>query len=135
MINLIVCSMARCRITLAEKGQRRPFCCLPGFLRCNQAPRQRCGPGTVWESRAVNGDLLVHLSGQIRRDRHGSLVCLAFVEGKDADLEMLKRGFAWADSRDFPEAPPKMQTSYREAADEARASRLGLRIDANPKPP
>lgn len=69
------------------------------------------------------------------KDRHGHLVCLVLVKGKDAGLEMLKEGFAWADSRDFPEAPPEIQTSYHKAADKAHASHQGLWIDANPEPP
>ncbi|MGA8658341.1 MAG: thermonuclease family protein [Chthoniobacterales bacterium] len=60
-------------------------------------------------------------------DQHGRLVCLVFVEGKDAGLEMLKQGFAWTYSHDFPEAPPEIQPSYREAADKARASQGRLR--------
>jgi endonuclease YncB( thermonuclease family) len=68
-------------------------------------------------------------------DRYGRLVCLVFVEGKDAGLELIKQGLAWAYEHYLPKAPADVQQSYRAAESEARDKHLGLWIDANPQPP
>jgi len=68
-------------------------------------------------------------------DRYGRLVCLVFAEGKDAGLELVKRGLCWCYERYLPEAPTDLQQSYRAAESAARTNHLGLWVDANPQPP
>jgi endonuclease YncB( thermonuclease family) len=67
--------------------------------------------------------------------RYGRLVAQVFVDGTDAGLELLKQGLAWAYEPYLPEAPQDVQVAYRQGADQARSSRLGLWQDANPEPP
>jgi endonuclease YncB( thermonuclease family) len=68
-------------------------------------------------------------------DRYGRLVCLVFAEGKDAGLELVKRGLCWSYDRYLLEAPTDVQQSYRAAESAARNNHLGLWVDANPQPP
>ena len=68
-------------------------------------------------------------------DRYGRLVCLVFVEGKDAGLELIKQGLAWAYEHYLPEAPAEAQQNYKAAEATARDNRLGLWADADPQPP
>src|SRR5262249_28402496 len=48
-------------------------------------------------------------------DSYGRLVCLVFLDGTDAGLELLKAGLAWAYELYLPEAPADVQYSYRDA--------------------
>ena len=41
------------------------------------------------------------------------LVCMVFVDGKDAGLKLLKQGLAWAYEHYLPEATLDIQESYR----------------------
>jgi endonuclease YncB( thermonuclease family) len=68
-------------------------------------------------------------------DRYGRLVCMVFVEAKDAGLELTSRGLCWCYEHYLPEAPADVQQSYRAAESAARNNHLGLWIDANPPPP
>jgi endonuclease YncB( thermonuclease family) len=68
-------------------------------------------------------------------DRYGRLVCMVFVDGTDAGLELIKEGFAWAYAKYLPEASPEIQAQYPAAETAARVSRLGLWVDSNPLPP
>ena len=68
-------------------------------------------------------------------DRYGRLVCMVFVNGTDAGLELLKQGLAWPYEHYLPEASPDIQASYRAASEKARAARLGLWQDNNAVPP
>jgi endonuclease YncB( thermonuclease family) len=68
-------------------------------------------------------------------DRYSRLVCSVFVEGKDAGLELLKRGLCWCYEHYLPEAPAEVQQSYRAAESAARGNHLGLWAEANPQPP
>jgi nuclease-like protein len=68
-------------------------------------------------------------------DRYGRLVCMVFVDGTDAGLELVKAGLAWAYSHYLPEASPEIQQSYMTAETVARSARLGLWQDDNPTPP
>jgi endonuclease YncB( thermonuclease family) len=68
-------------------------------------------------------------------DTYGRLVCMVFVDGKDAGLELVKEGFAWAYAKYLPEASVETQQSYTAAEAAARAARIGLWADADPQPP
>jgi Staphylococcal nuclease homologue len=46
-------------------------------------------------------------------DRYGRLVCLVFVEGKDAGLELTRRGLCWCYEHYLPEAPADVQQRRR----------------------
>jgi hypothetical protein len=45
-------------------------------------------------------------------DRYGRLVCMVFVDGKDAGLKLIRQGVAWKFDRYLPEASPDIQQSY-----------------------
>lgn len=45
-------------------------------------------------------------------DRYGRLVCVVFVDDKDAGLELIRHGLAWAYERYLPEANPEIQAQY-----------------------
>jgi endonuclease YncB( thermonuclease family) len=63
------------------------------------------------------------------------LVCMMFVDGTDAGLELIKEGFAWAYAKYLPEASLETGQSYTAAEVAARAARIGLWVDADPQPP
>jgi endonuclease YncB( thermonuclease family) len=68
-------------------------------------------------------------------DRYSRLVCMMFVDGTDAGLELIKQGLAWAYSKYLPEASVEIQQSYPAAEATARTTRIGLWVDADPQPP
>ena len=68
-------------------------------------------------------------------DRYGQLVCMVFVAGRDAGLELIKHGLAWAYERYLTEASPEIQAKYLAAETAAHVSRLGLWQDNNAQPP
>ena len=59
-------------------------------------------------------------------------VCLIKKDGIDINLEMVKRGYAWA-YRQYLRRP--YASEYIQVENDARAKRLGLWADANPTPP
>jgi len=59
-------------------------------------------------------------------------VCLIKKDGVDINLEMVRRGYAWA-YRQYLKRP--YASEYIHAENEARYRRLGLWQQANPKPP
>lgn len=59
-------------------------------------------------------------------------VCLIKKDGQDINLEMIKRGYAWA-YRQHLKRP--YTSEYIEAENEARSKRLGFWKDNNPSPP
>jgi endonuclease YncB( thermonuclease family) len=69
-------------------------------------------------------------------DRYGRLVCMVFVDGQDAGLELIKEGFAWAYAKYLPEASVAIRQSYAAAEATARARAIGLWADNDePVPP
>jgi endonuclease YncB( thermonuclease family) len=69
-------------------------------------------------------------------DRYGRLVCMVFVDGKDACLALVKQGLAWKFDRYLPEASLEVQQSYTAAEAAARAARTGLWASGDePQPP
>jgi micrococcal nuclease len=63
---------------------------------------------------------------------YGREVCLIEYEGLDVNLEMVKKGYAWA-YREYLKSP--YASEYIEAERQARAKGLGLWQNPNPEPP
>jgi endonuclease YncB( thermonuclease family) len=70
-----------------------------------------------------------HLTGEQSYKRE---ICIIYDEGVNINLEMVKRGYAWA-YRQYLEGPHASE--YIDAEREARKQRLGLWKDNNPMPP
>lgn len=66
------------------------------------------------------------------QDRYGRKVCRITWEGQDINLEMIKRGMAWAYTQ-YLKRPHASE--YIDAERLARSNRLGLWHDSNPTPP
>ena len=64
-----------------------------------------------------------------KRDRYQRILGTVFVDGKDANLEMLKAGLAWHYKK-YDSTPAYAQVEY-----EARAKKVGLWGDPNQIPP
>ncbi len=74
-------------------------------------------------------EVTVTLTGQKTYKRE---VCLIRKDEMDVNLEMVKRGYAWA-YKQYLRRP--YASEYIEAENEAREKRLGLWQDINPRPP
>lgn len=70
-----------------------------------------------------------------KKDRFGRVVGKVFVNGGDADLQMLQAGFAWHYRKYRNEQSLTDRLSYMHAESAARTQRLGLWRDADPIPP
>lgn len=70
-----------------------------------------------------------------KTDRYGRAVGTVLVNGLDANLEQLQRGFAWHYKAYQREQSAKNRKLYDFAESTARAARRGLWRDANPEPP
>jgi len=70
-----------------------------------------------------------------KRDRYGREVGVILVNGKDANLEQVTRGFAWHYKAYEREQSAKDRKLYDFAEQEARARRRGLWADVDPMPP
>jgi endonuclease YncB( thermonuclease family) len=68
-------------------------------------------------------------------DRYGRLIARVFVDGEDADLELLRQGLCWAYEKYVGEASDEIQARYRDAEDAAQVQRAGLWRDPDPVPP
>lgn len=75
----------------------------------------------VWKKRAR-----MHWS---ERDRHGRPIVTLIVDGQDASVEQVRRGFAWV-YRAYSQDAELLRLEQ-----EARAARRGLWADADPVPP
>ena len=64
-----------------------------------------------------------------KRDRYGRILGMVFIDGKDANLEMLKAGLAWHYKK-YDSKP-----AYAQAESEARAAKRGLWQDKSPIEP
>lgn len=76
----------------------------------------------------------VKVFGQ-KTDRFGRTVGRVTVDGKDAGLEMLRRGYAWHFKRYEHEQSEEDRSAYAQAEIAARTQRLGLWRDPAPQPP
>ena len=70
-----------------------------------------------------------------KRDRYGREVGVILVNGKDANLEQVTRGFAWHYKAYEREQSANDRKLYDFAEQEARARRRGLWADVDPTPP
>lgn len=70
-----------------------------------------------------------------KRDRYGREVGVILVNGKDANLEQITRGFAWHYKAYEREQSANDRKLYDFAEQEARARRRGLWADVDPMPP
>jgi len=70
-----------------------------------------------------------------KRDRFGREVGVILVNGKDANLEQVTRGFAWHYKAYEREQSANDRKLYDFAEQEARARRRGLWADVDPMPP
>ena len=70
-----------------------------------------------------------------KTDQYGRQVCKIVFDGRDINLEQVKAGMAWHYKDYASEQAPNDREIYAHAEDEARASRRGLWIDANPIEP
>lgn len=81
------------------------------------------------EGLILKKDVKVTLTGEKTYKRE---VCFIEYNGMDVNLEMVRRGYAWA-YRQYLERP--YASEYINAEDEAKSDRSGLWKQANPKPP
>lgn len=70
-----------------------------------------------------------------KRDRYGREVGVVLVNGKDANLEQVTRGFAWHYKAYEREQSVNDRKLYDFAEQQARAGRRGLWADVDPVPP
>ena len=71
-----------------------------------------------------------------KRDKYGREVGkILLTTGQDVNLEQVVRGFAWRYKEYQREQSPTDRRLYDFAESEARASRRGLWVDADPMPP
>jgi len=70
-----------------------------------------------------------------KRDRYGREVGKVLVDGLDANLVQLQRGFAWHYKAFEREQPVIDRNVYADAENEARDGKRGLWADAAPVPP
>jgi len=68
-------------------------------------------------------------------DRYGRSVGKVLVEGRDINVEQIRRGLAWFYRQYERELSPQDQQSYARAEDEARSFRAGLWADKQLIPP
>jgi len=70
-----------------------------------------------------------------KRDRYRRFVGKVLVEGRDINVEQIRRGLAWFYRQYERELSAPDQQSYARAEEEARSSRAGLWADKQPIPP
>lgn len=94
-------------------------------------PGQPYGEGATMElKKLILGETVnVTLTGAKTYNRE---VCRIFKDGMDVNLEMVKRGYAWA-YKHYLNRP--YASEYIDAETAAREKHLGLWQDANPSPP
>ena len=116
---------------LDSEGQRRKI-----RLAGIDAPESRQAYGQ--RSRSSLQDLLAGRQVQVtydKADRYGRLVGKIELEGRDINLEQLRRGLAWHYKKYEAEQSPGDRQLYAHAQREAQAARLGLWRDSQPLPP
>ena len=70
-----------------------------------------------------------------KRDRYERFVGKVLVEGRDINVEQIRRGLAWFYRQYERELSARDQQSYARAEEEARSFRAGLWADKQPIPP
>ena len=69
------------------------------------------------------------------RDRYGRIVAQVFIGELNANVEQLRRGYAWHYKRHAREQGREERRLYASTEDAARARKAGLWKDENPTPP
>ena len=69
------------------------------------------------------------------RDRYGRIVAQVYIGDLNANVEQLKRGFAWLYVAHARDQSPDDRELYERTAQAARDARRGLWKDENPTPP
>jgi endonuclease YncB( thermonuclease family) len=70
-----------------------------------------------------------------KHDRYGRIVGKVVIDGVDACLEQIKAGLAWHYKKYQNEQAAGDRKVYAQAENQARAERIGLWRDNNPRPP
>ena len=70
-----------------------------------------------------------------KHDQYGRIVAKVLIDGVDVCLEQIKAGFAWHYKKYQNEQDPGDRALYARAENRARAERMGLWRDTNPRPP
>ena len=70
-----------------------------------------------------------------KRDRYGRVIGKVLVDGKDANLEQVRRGCGWHYKQYQNEQPLDDRLAYNAAEESARAGRVGLWADPGPVAP
>jgi len=68
-------------------------------------------------------------------DKYGRNVCKILIDGKDINLEQVKRGMAWHYKKYQNEQTPEDKKAYAEAEINARNQKIGLWLQPNPTEP
>ena len=69
-----------------------------------------------------------------KKDRYGRNLGKVLINGKDANLMQIERGFAWHYKAYERDQSSVDRNAYADAENVARASRVGLWADAKPVP-
>ncbi|UIF88614.1 thermonuclease family protein (plasmid) [Cupriavidus necator] len=70
-----------------------------------------------------------------KHDRYGRLVGKVLVNGRDVNIEMVRRGLAWHYTKYKREQSPDDRVQYEKAEEAARLQRIGLWLDPHPIAP
>lgn len=122
-------------VVVPEEGGQAFICRLYGIdapeVRHGNTPAQPFGEEAKKElKRLVMGKTVtVKLTGKKTYNRE---VCIVYLNSTSINLEMVKRGYAWA-YREYLKRPHASE--YLEAEQEARKQKVGLWMQANPVPP
>ncbi len=68
-------------------------------------------------------------------DKYGRIVAEVFVDGKNVNVEQIRRGYAWHYVYHAREQTQKQRLIYAQAQEYAKANRLGIWEDKEPVPP
>ena len=125
-------------VVVALEGGGQFFTCRLYGIDAPETTHPRFGqPGQPYGEEAarelkkliLGRDVEVTLKGARTYNRE---VCLIGKDGMDINLEMVRRGYAWA-YKQYLKRPHA--SKYMEAENHARTKRLGLWADPNPTPP
>lgn len=97
----------------------------------HKKPGQKYGREAAVELRklVLGKHVDIRLTGEKNYNRQ---VCLIRVEGMDVNLEMIRRGYAWAYRKHLK---PPFKKKYIRAEEDAKSKRIGLWNDEKPIPP
>jgi len=68
-------------------------------------------------------------------DRYGRKICVIYLNGVDAGLQLVSQGLAWHYKQYAKEQSPRDRATYAYAEENARAQRAGLWTEQNPISP